>query len=76
MNTEETPITEVTRPPFFAKSEDGEIFYNPRQVYAKAEDAECLEMCLDLCGVPTEENGNGLSLWGRVQLYAELKSKP
>jgi len=55
-----------------ARTDDGEEFHDPRRVYAIAEDAECLTMCLDAAGIPKEENGNGLSLWGRVQRYAAL----
>jgi hypothetical protein len=42
---------------------------NPR-MESLAEDAECVSMCLDAAGVPKEEGGNGLSLWGRVQRFA------
>lgn len=42
---------------------------NPR-MESMAEDAECVGMCLDAAGVPKEEGGNGLSLWGRVQRFA------
>lgn len=58
--------------PAVARTDDGEEFYDPRRVYAIAEDAECLATCLDAAGVPKEEDGNGLSLWGRVQRYARI----
>ena len=58
--------------PSVARTDDGEEFHDPRRVYAIAEDAECLAMCLNAAGIPKEENGNGLSLWGRVQRYAAL----
>lgn len=58
--------------PTVARTDDGEEFHDPRRVYALAEDGECLTMCLDAAGVPKEENGNGLSLWGRVQRYARI----
>jgi len=58
--------------PTVARTDGGEEFHDPRRVYALAEDAECLTMWLDAAGVPKEENGNGLSLWGRVQRYARI----
>lgn len=58
--------------PSVARTDDGEEFNDPQRVYAIAEDVECLAMCLDNAGIPKEENGNGLSLWGRVQRYAAL----
>jgi hypothetical protein len=57
--------------PSVARTDDGEEFHDPRRVYAIAEDAECLSMCLDAAGVPKEEGGKGLSLWGRVQRFAD-----
>lgn len=35
-----------------------------------AEEAECVTMCLDVAGVPKNEGEKGLSLWGRVQRFA------
>lgn len=70
---EEVKPTGVCSPrPAVAFTNDGEVFHDPRRVYALAEDAECLTMCLDAAGVPKEEGGNGLSLWGRVQRYAQM----
>jgi hypothetical protein len=47
---------------------------NPR-MELMAEDAECVGMCLDAAGVPKEEGGNGLSLWGRVQRFANRANR-
>lgn len=68
----ELPVTLCSPRPTVAKTDDGEEFHDPRRVYALAEDAECLTMCLDAAGVPKEEEGNVLSLWGRVQRYAQI----
>lgn len=38
-----------------------------------AEEAECVKMLLDKAGTPTEKNGQGLSLVGRVQEYAKKR---
>lgn len=40
-----------------------------------AEEAAFVTICLDAAGVPKEEGGNGLSLWGRVQRFADSASK-
>lgn len=68
----ELPVTLCSPRPTVARTDDGEEFHDPRRVYALAEDAECLTMCLDATGVPKEEEGNVLSLWGRVQRYAQI----
>lgn len=47
-----------------------EQFFRPRYHYVLAEEAECVTMCLDRAGVPTEEDGKPLSLWGRVLAFA------
>ena len=41
----------------------------------QAEEAECVAMCLNDRGVPTMIGGKSLSLWGRVEHYANSKGK-
>ena len=58
----------MEHPHFFPKSD-------PRMEHL-AEEAECVTMCLDAAGVPKEEGGNGLSLWCRVQRFADKANAP
>lgn len=44
-------------------------YLNPK-TELQAEEAECVSMSLDKAGVPTEEGGKPLSLWGRVLHFA------
>ena len=52
-----------------------ETFFQPSKHYALAEEAECVLKCLDDREVPKMQNGETLSLWGRVVLYATLSER-
>jgi hypothetical protein len=41
-----------------------------------AEEAECVRMCLDERKVPGVHQDMALSLWGRVEAYADTKPRP
>lgn len=48
-----------------------ETFYRPRHNYYLAEEAECVGMCLDKLEVSKTQDGQDLSLWGRVLAYIQ-----
>ncbi|MBC3837774.1 hypothetical protein [Klebsiella pneumoniae] len=52
-----------------------EGYKNLNEMEQRAEQAECLIMCLDDLGVPDTEGSESLSLWGRVKIFAEENSK-
>lgn len=52
-----------------------EGYKNLNEMEQRAEQAECLIMCLDDLGVPDTEGRESLSLWGRVKIFAEENSK-
>lgn len=52
-----------------------EGYKNLNEMEQRAEQAECLIMCLDDLGVPNTEGSESLSLWGRVKIFAEENSK-
>lgn len=52
-----------------------ETFFQPSKHYTLAEEAECVLKCLDDREVPKMQNGETLSLWGRVVLYATLSER-
>jgi hypothetical protein len=48
-------------------------YLNP-EIPHLAEESECVSMCLDDAGIPTHDSeGKELSLWGRVEEYAERR---
>lgn len=58
------------------QSKDGSfIEVNLAELSHNAEECECVHMCLDREGVPRKENGDALSLWGRVVRYAKSQRK-
>ncbi|HHT0275151.1 TPA: DUF551 domain-containing protein [Klebsiella oxytoca] len=52
-----------------------EGYKNLNEMEQRAEQAECLIMCLDDLGVPDTKGSEALSLWGRVKIFAEENSK-
>jgi hypothetical protein len=51
-----------------------ELTYLNPEIPHLAEEAECVSKCLDDAGVPTHDSeGKELSLWGRVEEYAERR---
>ena len=59
-------------PPAAAVSEAERVSYiDMNKLELKAEEAECVTMCLNDRGVPTHEGDKNLSLWGRVEQYAK-----
>ena len=59
-------------PPAAAVSEAERVAYiDMNKLELKAEESECVTMCLNDRGVPTHEGDKNLSLWGRVEQYAK-----
>lgn len=51
------------------------IEVNLAELRYDAEECECVHLCLDRHGIPRKENGDDLSLWGRVVRYANIQRK-
>lgn len=66
----ESMITELQ-----VRRKAAEGYKNLNEMEQRAEQAECLIMCLDDLGVPNTEGSESLSLWGRVKIFAEENSK-
>lgn len=66
----ESMITELQ-----VRRKAAEGYKNLNEMEQRAEQAECLIMCLDDLGVPDTEGSESLSLWGRVKIFAEENSK-
>lgn len=59
--------------PLAQPEQEAVAYIDMNKLELKAEEAECVTMCLNDRGVPTHEGDKNLSLWGRVEQYAKSR---